>query len=57
MRYIERRARHRDAAGRRHWEVWDRHRDRIIATGLRLWEAARKADRLNTWHAEGLVTA
>ena len=56
MRYMERRAR-RETEGRRHWEVVDTTRDRIIATGLRLWEAAAKADRLNTWAAEGLVTA
>lgn len=57
MRYVERRARHRDAAERRFWEVVDTHRNRVVATGLRLWDAARKADRLNDYHARGLVAA
>lgn len=57
MRYAERRARHHAADRRWHWEVVDTYKDRIVATGLRLWAAAHMADRLNTWHAEGLVTA
>lgn len=58
MRYAERRARRRGPTDpRREWEVVDTHRNRVVAAGLRLWDAAHKADRLNTWHAKGLVTA
>jgi hypothetical protein len=54
MRYRERRVKgpHPHPHGRRLWEVVDTHKNRVVATGLRLWAAAHKADRLNAWHTE-----
>ena len=53
MRYVERRAK----GQRRVWEVIDTRKGRVVRTGLRLWEAAHRADRLNQLAAKGLVTA
>lgn len=56
MRYIERRAKSPGGATpRRLWDVVDTRKDRVIATGLRMWEAAHKADRLNAFAATGLT--